>query len=178
MKDLGNYVCDGQMDIFDYMQQLEETVTETVTPEEEYKESVSEPIAAVSEPKKCCGVTPWLKKSRCVQWDSNKPRHYMMAYICPKCGKIAVDNTGWPRYGYGTFEDAAGQALEIWNDKNAVFEIKDYNNPKNNNYIQILYGEEDEWEKLYGQKYDDYKRPIIQKANEAYRKRKANEEKM
>lgn len=178
MGKLDNYVCDGQMDIFDFLQQEEPEVTESVSSEEEYKESVSEPIAAVSEPKKCCGVTPWLKKSRCVQWDSNKPRHYMMAYICPKCGKIAVDNTGWPRYGYGTFEDAAGQALEIWNDKHAVFEIKDYNNPLNNNYIQILYGEEDEWEKLYGQKYEDYKRPIIQKANEAYRKRKANEEKM
>lgn len=41
MKDLGNYVCEGQMDIFDYLQQQEKTVTESVSPQEEYKESVN-----------------------------------------------------------------------------------------------------------------------------------------
>ena len=162
-------IC-GQMDIFDFLQQHEEPdVTETVSPEEEYKESVSEPVAAV--PKKCCGVVPWLEKNRCVQWDASKPRRYLMAYICPKCGKVAVDNTGWPITGHGIYEDAARQALATWNDQNTVFEIKDYNDPKNNNYIHILYGEEDEWEKLYGQKYDDYKKPIIKKANEEYLKK-------
>jgi hypothetical protein len=95
-------------------------------------------------PKECCGVVPWLKKSRCVQWNVSKPRHYKMNYICPKCGKIAVDETGWPREGYGTFEEAAMQALKVWNDPDAVFEIKDYNDPKKYAHIEILYGEEEE----------------------------------
>ena len=42
MKDLGNYVCDGQMDIFDFLQQDEPEVTESVSPEEEYKDIVND----------------------------------------------------------------------------------------------------------------------------------------
>ena len=49
MKDLGNYVCDGQMDIFDFLQQDEPDVTESVSPEEKYKESVSEKYPNCSE---------------------------------------------------------------------------------------------------------------------------------
>jgi len=146
MKKFDFYTCEGQISIFDYMQQDKEPETakpviktnESVTKTEEIvtkiEESVSEPIAAV-EPKKCCNTTPWLEKSKCVQWDASKPRRYMMAYICPKCGKVAVDNTGWPITGHGTYE------------------------------------EEQEWFNLYGIKYDDYKKPIIERANEEYRKK-------
>ena len=184
MKKFDFYVCEGQISIFDYLQQSEERkITESVIETEETatkaeknvtktEESVIKPIAAASEPKKCCGVIPWLKKNRCVQWDACKPRYYKMAYICPKCGKVAVDNIGWPIEGYGIYEDAARQALTVWNNPDTVFEIKDYNNPKTN-YVHVLYGEEDDWFNLYGQKYEDYKRPIVERANEEYRKKKA-----
>ncbi|MBQ7429281.1 MAG: hypothetical protein IJV29_06400 [Butyrivibrio sp.] len=123
-------------------------------------------------PKMCCGVTPWLDKSRCVQWDISKPRRYMMKYICPKCGKVAIDEIGWPITGYGTYEEASKQALEVWNNPNSTFEIKDYNDPKKGGYINIYFDEEDDWFKLYGQTYEDYKKPLIAIANEEYRKKK------
>lgn len=53
MKDLGNYNCDGQMNIFDFLQQDEPEVTESVSPEEEYKESVSESSEAVNKYPNC-----------------------------------------------------------------------------------------------------------------------------
>ena len=128
-----------------------------------------------TEPKKCCGVTPWLDRSKCVQWDANKPQHYMMRYICPKCGKMAVDNIGWPIRGYGVYEDAAQQALMAWNSPDAVFEIKDYYDPKKGGYITINLDEEAEWFNLYGQSYQDYKAPLVAIANEEYRKKKMGE---
>ncbi len=181
MKNFDFYTCEGQISIFDYMQQDKEPkiaepvikTNESVTKTEEIvtktEESVSETIAAVK-PKKCCNTIPWLEKSKCVQWDASKPRRYMMAYICPKCGKVAVDNTGWPITAHGTYEEASKQALETWNNPDTVFEIKDYNNPETN-YIHVYYEEEQEWFNLYGIKYDDYKKPIIERADKEYRKK-------
>jgi len=143
-----NYECDGQITIDDWMAELNS-----------------------KEPKRCCGVIPWLHKSRCVQWDASKPRHYMMNYICPKCGKVAIDNIGWPITGYGIYEDAAKQALKAWNNPDAVFEIKDYNDPKMGGHISIYLDEEDEWFELYGQHYKDYKAPLIAISNRIYREK-------
>ena len=147
-----DYECENQITLNDWVTELES-----------------------KEPKKCCGVTPWLHKSKCVQWDVSKPQHYLMHYICPKCGKVAVDNIRWPIRGHGIYEDAAKQALSAWNRPDAVFEIKDFNNPKNGEYINIFLDEKEEWFKLYGQTYDDYRAPLIALSNEIFRRKKKGE---
>ena len=148
MKEFENYECDGQITLEEYMEYLSSTT-----------------------PKKCCGVTPWLHKSKCCHWDANKPQMYMLHYVCPKCGKTAVDETGWIKYRHGTYEKASQKALEDWNNPETVFEIKEFNDPKNGNYVMCSLDEREEFEKLYGISYEDYKRPLIEISNKIFREK-------
>ncbi|MBR5636516.1 MAG: hypothetical protein IKW81_06265 [Pseudobutyrivibrio sp.] len=129
-------------------------------------------------PKQCCGVTPWLRKSRCCRWNEENPQMYLMYYICPKCGKTVVDETGWVKNRHGTYEEASQKALEDWNNPETVFEIKEFNDPKNGNYVMCSLDEREEFEKLYGISYEDYKRPLIETANEIYRKKEIDSSKL
>ena len=86
MKDFENYVCEGQMSLFDIY------------------------------PKPCCGVEPWLELSKCVRWDETQPQKYHANYICPVCFKEPVDLLGWPMFAYGELEEASAEALRVWND--------------------------------------------------------------
>ena len=144
MKDpFENYECDGQITL------------------DEYYNSTF--------PKTCCGVTPWLAKTKCCHWDNSKPQTYMMYYICPKCMKTAVDDTGWIKYRNGTYEEASQKALADWNNPDATFEVKDFNA---NSYVHVSFDEYELWEKLYGQSYEEYSTPIIERLNEEFRKRR------
>lgn len=96
MKDLGNYECDGQMDLFDiYL-------------------------------KSCCGVVPWLHKAKCCRWNEEKPQEYMTYYMCPKCCKRPVDSDGWPIRSKGTLEDAREKSKIIWNDPATTFAVDEW----------------------------------------------------
>ena len=145
MNAIDNYGCDGQITLDEYMNSRY--------------------------PKQCCGVTPWLHISKCCHWDNTKPQTYQMYYICPKCMKTPVDNTGWIIYEHGTKEEAEAKALSTWNDSDTVFETKDFNR---NSYVHVSFNEYDKWEQLYGQSYEDYKRPIVERLNEEFRKRKVS----
>lgn len=72
----------------------------------------------------------------------------MMHYICPKCFKRAVDDTGWTLHGYGTFEEAKEQALSFWNNPEYRHEVCEVQKEWGFN-LQLALGEPEEWEKLY-----------------------------
>ena len=89
MKPFENYECEGQMSL-----------------DEIY-------------PKPCCGLTPWLHKSKC--WMDGREdiaQLWLMHYVCPKCLKSPVDKDGWIIRTRGTFEEAKAVALQKWNDPN------------------------------------------------------------
>lgn len=119
MKDFDNYECEGQMELFDIYL------------------------------KSCCGVIPWLYKTKCCRWDESKPQKWLMYYICPKCYKRPVDSTKWGIHSYGTFEEAKENARQVWNDPQTEFEvcevIKEFGF-----HLSISENEPEEWEKLYG----------------------------
>lgn len=140
---MDNYECEGQMELTDWLKELDS-----------------------KEPCKCCGVTPWLVKTKCCHWDNSTPQMYMMHYQCPKCLKVAADNTGWTIYSHGMYEDAAADALKAWNDPKAIFKVNEY--PQ---YVHASFGEYEDFEKLYGISYEDYSRPIIDKLNEEFRRK-------
>lgn len=148
MKDFENYECDGQITLEEYMEYLNSTT-----------------------PKKCCGVTPWLHTTKCCHWDASKPQNYMMYYICPMCGKTVIDEIGWIKYRHGTYEKASKQALEDWNNPKSRFEIKEFKDPKNGNYVNCSSDEREEFEKLYGISYEDYTRPLIEISNRIFREK-------
>lgn len=118
MKDFDNYECDGQMEFADLY------------------------------PKTCCGLIPWLEKSKCCRWNDDQPQKWLLNYICPKCFKRAVDDTGWPLEGHGTFEEAKAQALAFWNDPNNRHEVCEVAKELGIS-LHISLGEVEEWEKLY-----------------------------
>lgn len=119
MAGFDNYVCDGQMELDDIY------------------------------PKTCCGLVPWLHKTRCCRWSEDKPQKWMVYYICPKCYKRAVDETGWAIFSHGTFEEAKADALAIWNDPNIKKEVCEVTKKQGFN-LQIALKEPEEWEQLYG----------------------------
>lgn len=134
-KDPFDYICDGQMSI-------DEWLNDTF-------------------PKQCCGVTPWLHKTKCCKWDPAKPQEYTMYYVCPICLKAPVDETGWTKYRHGTYDKAKKQALADWNDPEAKFEAKEYLN-----YVHCSISDYEEWEKLYGIPYKEYcKKKIAEREN-------------
>ncbi len=145
MNPFENYECDGQISIDEYMNS--------------------------NYPKQCCDVAPWLHKTKCCRWDESKPQTYMMYYICPKCGKTVVDEIGWVKYRHGTNEKASRQALEDWNDPKSKFEVKEFNNPIYGNYININCDEREKFERLYGIRYEEYKKPLVEISNELFRKK-------
>ena len=73
----------------------------------------------------------------------------MMYYICPKCYKRAVDETGWPLNGYGNFEEAKAQALTFWNAPNIKHEVCEVTK-QFGIHLHIGLNEPEEWESLYG----------------------------
>lgn len=119
MKDLGDYECEGQIELVDIY-----------------------PIT-------CCGYVPWLHKTQCCRWSENHPQKWMMYYICPKCFKRAVDNTGWTIYAHGTFEEAKIEAVKNWNSPDNKHEVCDIAE-KYGFRLQIGLREPEEWENLYG----------------------------
>ena len=119
MKDFENYECDGQMELSDIY------------------------------PKTCCGFVPWLEKTKCCRWNEDAPQHWMLEYICPKCFKQAVDDTGWPLHGYGTFDEAKEQARAFWNDPKNRHEVCEVTK-QCGIHLSISLEEPEEWEKLYG----------------------------
>lgn len=125
MKDFENYECDGQMELFDIY------------------------------PKSCCGVVPWLHKTKCYRPDEEKPQAWQVYYICPKCYKRAVDSDGWAIYSRGSLEDAKQKAVAIWNDPQTVFEIC---NVAQEYGIRLSrgYGEFEEWAELYNVDMEDF----------------------
>lgn len=118
MKDFENYECEGQIDLFDIY------------------------------PKSCCGVVPWLHKTKCCKWSDDKPQKWLMYFICPKCYKRAVDNDGWPVRSHGTFEEAKANAIAVWNDSSTVFSIDEYTK-EHGIRLSFGLGEREEWAKLY-----------------------------
>lgn len=122
MKDFENYECEGQMSL-----------------DEMY-------------PKPCCGLTPWLHKSKC--WMDGREdiaQLWLMHYVCPKCLKAPVDKDGWIIRTRGTFEEAKAEALKKWNDPNIK---KDCHLKETENQLRITIAEINEWEQLYGDKVD------------------------
>ena len=135
------------------------------------KECDWEPQNDLNQPQKCCGVTPWLHTTKCCHWDASKPQNYMMYYICPMCGKTVIDEIGWVKYRHGTYDKASKQALEDWNNPKSRFEIKEFNDPKNGNYPNISLDEREEWEKLYGISWEEFKKPLVEISNRLFREK-------
>lgn len=117
-----NYECEGQMSLMDLY------------------------------PEQCCGVVPWLHKSRCwMDGREDTPQLWMMYYVCPICQKAPIDKDGWTIRSRGTFDDAAAEALKIWNDPNTK---KDCHLKEAEQQLRITISEREEWERLYGDKVD------------------------
>lgn len=121
MKNFENYECEGQMELFDIY------------------------------PKTCCGLIPWLHKTKCCRWNEDAPQHWMLNYICPKCFKRPVDETGWPIESYGTYEEAKEQARDVWNDPNIKHEVCEVTKQFGIRlHIGFGLNEPEEWESIYG----------------------------
>lgn len=93
MKTFDDYECEGQMNINEWMADLNTKI-----------------------PKTCCGVEPWLHTSKCCHWNPDSPQQYQMHYVCPICFKVATDGTEWIDRAHGTYEEAKKQAIKKWNN--------------------------------------------------------------
>lgn len=101
-------------------------------------------------PKPCCGLTPWLHKSKCwMDGRTDIPQIWMMYYICPKCMDEPVDNLGWTIHARGSYEEAAAEAVKIWNHSRHEGHKK-----RMYDHVFIAVGEIEEWERLYGDAVD------------------------
>lgn len=153
-----DYFCEGQMNIFDFLQQDDEEteVTESVNSEIEYKESVSESVAAASEPNTCCGLVPWLQIHKCYSSDIEANQAYKMYYICPNCFKVPTDGTEWIDRSYGTYETAKKRAIRVWNNPRGI---------KYENNLRIFFHDAERFKEQYNFQCEDRFSIVLQKGS-------------
>ena len=121
MKDFENYECDNQLSLDDLY------------------------------PKTCCGVVPWLRKTKVFMDGREEEQLWIMHYICPLCKKVPVDNTGWTIRSKGTAEVAAAEALKVWNDPNIKHENRLY---KPDEKLSVPWDRVEEFKEMYGESID------------------------
>lgn len=99
-------------------------------------------------PKQCCGLNPWLHKTRCwMDGREDLEQEWLMYYICPKCKKTAVDAHGWTIRSGGTYEQAKASALETWNDPKSKFDSHMFSEGEK---LRIPFDEQKEFLRTYG----------------------------
>ena len=99
-------------------------------------------------PKQCCGLNPWLHKTKCwIDGRDDLEQEWIMYYICPKCKKTAVDDFGWTIRSSGTYEQAKASALERWNDPKSRFDSHMFSEGEK---LHIPYDEQAEFLRMYG----------------------------
>lgn len=120
-----NYKCDGQITLFDIY------------------------------PNECCGVVPWLHKTKCYMGGIEQTQQWMAYLVCPKCFKRAIDKDGWTIYSHGTIEEARQKAITIWNDPATAFDISKIDKEQGI-HLSISNGDFEEWSKLYNVDMSDF----------------------
>lgn len=124
-------------------------------------------------PKECCGVVPWLVKTKCVRWDASHIQSYIFYYQCPICNKVPCDGTEWILRAHGYYKDAQKKAIKYWNNPISTKHLPEWE------YIRLpIFDDESKalWARQYGESYENYYRRKLELANQHYREKRLKNE--